>query len=67
LEKEFKELNNKLTLTLSDCNAKDELVKKQTKIAQDAVAGNIRACLCVFDYCLPCNVGHENNLITTYE
>jgi hypothetical protein len=60
LEKDFKELNNKLTLTLSDCNAKDELVKKQTKIAQDAVAGNIRACLCVFDYCLPCNVGHEN-------
>ncbi|KAK2410758.1 filament plant protein [Trifolium repens] len=39
LEKEFKELNNKLTLTLSDCNAKDELVKKQTKIAQDAMAG----------------------------
>ncbi|CAJ2635376.1 unnamed protein product [Trifolium pratense] len=39
LEKEFKELNNKLTLALSDCNAKDELVKKQTKIAQDAVAG----------------------------
>ncbi|GAU38299.1 hypothetical protein TSUD_157840, partial [Trifolium subterraneum] len=39
LEKELKELNNKLTLILSDCNAKDELVKKQTKTAQDAVAG----------------------------
>ncbi|KAK7263159.1 hypothetical protein RJT34_30744 [Clitoria ternatea] len=31
-------LNNKLGLALSDCNAKDELVKKQTKAAQEAVA-----------------------------
>jgi len=46
LEKDFKELENKLASALSECNSKDELVKKQTKIAQEAVAGNIRACLC---------------------
>ncbi|XP_019429773.1 PREDICTED: filament-like plant protein 7 isoform X2 [Lupinus angustifolius] len=39
LEKDLKRLNDKLALALSDCNAKDELVKKQTKIAQEAVAG----------------------------
>ncbi|KAK7386420.1 hypothetical protein VNO78_26639 [Psophocarpus tetragonolobus] len=39
LEKDLKKLNNKLTSALSDCNAKDELVKKQTKIAQEAMAG----------------------------
>lgn len=39
LETDLKILNDKLSLALSDCNAKDELVKKQTKIAQEAVAG----------------------------
>lgn len=39
LEKDLKRLNDKLALALSDCNNKDELVKKQTKIAQEAVAG----------------------------
>ncbi|KAK7251017.1 hypothetical protein RIF29_33876 [Crotalaria pallida] len=39
MEKHLKRLNDKLALALSDCNAKDELVKKQTKIAQEAVAG----------------------------
>ncbi|XP_061363625.1 filament-like plant protein 7 [Gastrolobium bilobum] len=39
LEKDLKRINNKLASALSDCNAKDELVKKQTKIAQEAVAG----------------------------
>ncbi|KAF7828705.1 filament-like plant protein 7 isoform X1 [Senna tora] len=39
LEKDLKKLDDKLALALSDCNAKDELVKKQTKISQEAVAG----------------------------
>ncbi|KEH31456.1 putative filament-like plant protein [Medicago truncatula] len=39
LEKDFKELENKLASALSECNSKDELAKKQTKIAQEAVAG----------------------------
>ncbi|RDX89797.1 Filament-like plant protein 7, partial [Mucuna pruriens] len=39
LEKDLKRLNNKLASALSDCNAKDELVKKQTKVAQEAMAG----------------------------
>ncbi|CAK8562437.1 unnamed protein product [Lathyrus sativus] len=39
LEKDLRELNNKLALVISDCNAKDELVKKQTKVAREAVAG----------------------------
>ncbi|CAJ1942851.1 unnamed protein product [Sphenostylis stenocarpa] len=39
LEKDLKRLNNKLDSALSDCNAKDELVKKQTKVAQEAMAG----------------------------
>ncbi|KAL5063986.1 hypothetical protein RYX36_025723 [Vicia faba] len=43
LAKDLKELNNKLALVNSDCNAKDELVKKQTKIAREAVAGLERA------------------------
>ncbi|KAK7331048.1 hypothetical protein VNO77_25258 [Canavalia gladiata] len=39
LEKDLKRLNNKLASALSDGNGKDELVKKQTKAAQEAVAG----------------------------
>ncbi|KAF7809846.1 filament-like plant protein 7 isoform X1 [Senna tora] len=39
LEKELTKLNDKLALAFSDSNSKDELVKKQTKIAQEAVAG----------------------------
>ncbi|KAK7406524.1 hypothetical protein VNO78_08151 [Psophocarpus tetragonolobus] len=39
LEKDLKRLNDKLAFTLSECNAKDEQIKKQTKIVQEAVAG----------------------------
>ncbi|KAG4403777.1 hypothetical protein GLYMA_01G188200v4 [Glycine max] len=38
LEKDLKRLNDKLAFTLSECNAKDEQIKKQTKIVQEAVA-----------------------------
>jgi len=60
LEKDFKELENKLASALDECNSKDELLKKQTKIAQEAVAGNICACLCVFVYCSLYNLRQEN-------
>ncbi|BAU00229.1 hypothetical protein LR48_Vigan06g031400 [Vigna angularis] len=39
LEKDLKRLNDKLVFTLSECTAKDEQLKKQTKIVQEAVAG----------------------------
>ncbi|KAK7307643.1 hypothetical protein VNO77_40886 [Canavalia gladiata] len=39
LEKDLKRLNDKLAFTLSECNAKDEQIKKQSKIVQEAVAG----------------------------
>ncbi|XP_020217109.1 filament-like plant protein 7 [Cajanus cajan] len=39
LEKDLKRLNDKLAFTLSECNAKDEQLKKQTKIVEEAVAG----------------------------
>ncbi|GAU26045.1 hypothetical protein TSUD_225060 [Trifolium subterraneum] len=39
LEKELKRLNDKLAFTLSDCNTKDEHMKKQTMIVQEAVLG----------------------------
>ncbi|TKY55691.1 Filament plant protein 7 [Spatholobus suberectus] len=39
LEKDLKRLNERLASALSDCNAKDELVKKQTKVVQEAMAG----------------------------
>ncbi|KAG4386484.1 hypothetical protein AAZX31_11G052600 [Glycine max] len=39
LEKDLKRLNDKLAFTLSECNSKDEQIKKQTKIVQEAVAG----------------------------
>ncbi|KAB2058005.1 hypothetical protein ES319_A11G206100v1 [Gossypium barbadense] len=39
LENELKILNNKLSSALSDCNSKDELVKKHEKMAMEAVVG----------------------------
>ncbi|KAF2295292.1 hypothetical protein GH714_032474 [Hevea brasiliensis] len=39
LEKELNCLNDKLSSALSECNAKDELVKKQAKMVEDAMAG----------------------------
>lgn len=45
LEKELKRLNDKLVFTLSECNAKDDYMKKQTKIVQEAVSGNVHAFL----------------------
>jgi len=50
LEKDLKRLNTKLNSALSDSNAKDELVKKQTKFAQEAMAGKVRAYLRDFIY-----------------
>jgi len=38
--KDLKRLNNKLDSALSDSNAKNELVKKQTTVAQEAMAGS---------------------------
>ncbi|XVF61204.1 hypothetical protein PTKIN_Ptkin08bG0111300 [Pterospermum kingtungense] len=43
MEKELKILNNKLSSALSDCNSKDELVKKHEKMALEAVAGREKA------------------------
>ncbi|XWS45242.1 hypothetical protein CRYUN_Cryun15aG0119500 [Craigia yunnanensis] len=43
LENELKILNNKLASALSDCNSKDELVKKHEKMAMEAVAGREKA------------------------
>ncbi|XP_057761950.1 filament-like plant protein 7 isoform X1 [Arachis stenosperma] len=39
LEKDLKRLNDKLASTISDNKLRDEQVKKQTKIAQEAVTG----------------------------
>ncbi|GMI76883.1 hypothetical protein like AT2G23360 [Hibiscus trionum] len=39
LENELKILSNKLSSALSECNSKDELVKKQEKMAMEAVVG----------------------------
>ncbi|KAL9327645.1 hypothetical protein ACSQ67_002648 [Phaseolus vulgaris] len=39
LEKDLKRLNDKLAFTVSECTAKDEQLKKQTKIVEEAVAG----------------------------
>lgn len=41
LEKEIRILNDKLSSALAECNAKDEFTKKQTKIGQEAIAGDI--------------------------
>ncbi|XVF59381.1 hypothetical protein PTKIN_Ptkin07bG0271100 [Pterospermum kingtungense] len=43
LENELKILNSKLASALSDCNSKDELVKKHEKIALEAVAAREKA------------------------
>lgn len=50
LEKDLKRLNDKLAFALSDCNAKDEQVKKQTKIVQEAVEGNISTLFIIINY-----------------
>lgn len=39
LERDLKILNEKLSFALSECNAKDELVEKHAKMAQEALAG----------------------------
>ncbi|KAI8542127.1 hypothetical protein RHMOL_Rhmol08G0115200 [Rhododendron molle] len=39
LERDLKILNEKLSFAHSDCNAKDELVEKHEKMAQEALAG----------------------------
>ncbi|KAK9285671.1 hypothetical protein L1049_024870 [Liquidambar formosana] len=39
LERDLKNLNEKLSSTLLECNAKDDLVKKHAKMAQEAIAG----------------------------
>ncbi|KHN44205.1 hypothetical protein glysoja_045696 [Glycine soja] len=41
LGRDLKRLNDKLAFTLSKCNAKDEQIKKQTKIVQEAVASHV--------------------------
>ncbi|KAE8674876.1 hypothetical protein F3Y22_tig00111708pilonHSYRG00131 [Hibiscus syriacus] len=39
LENELKILNNKLSSAVSECNSKDEFVKKHEKMAMEAVVG----------------------------
>ncbi|KZV39742.1 filament-like plant protein 7 [Dorcoceras hygrometricum] len=39
LERDLKILDSKLSSALSDCNANDNMAKKQMKIAQEAIAG----------------------------
>lgn len=39
LEKDIRILNEKLSSALSDCNAKDNIAKKQVKIAEEAISG----------------------------
>lgn len=41
MEKELTILSEKLSSALSECEAKDELVKKHAKMAQEAIAGNV--------------------------
>ncbi|XVF15525.1 hypothetical protein REPUB_Repub09cG0161500 [Reevesia pubescens] len=43
LENELKIITNKLASALSDCNSKDELVKKHEKMVLEAVAGRKKA------------------------
>ena len=40
LEKDLRILNDKLSSALSECDAKDELVKDHAKMAQEAIAGD---------------------------
>ncbi|KAL0450370.1 UNVERIFIED_CONTAM: Filament-like plant protein 7 [Sesamum latifolium] len=39
LERDLRVLNEKLSSALSECNSKDNIAKKQVKIAQEAIAG----------------------------
>lgn len=39
LEISKKDLNEKLSSALSECNAKDDLVTKHAKVAEEAIAG----------------------------
>lgn len=41
MERDLKILNEKLSFAHSDCNAKDELVEKHAKMAQEALAGKL--------------------------
>lgn len=41
MEKDLRILNDKLSSALSECDAKDELVKDHAKMAQEAIAGDI--------------------------
>lgn len=41
LENDVKNLNDKLFSALAECNAKDDLVKKHAKMAQEAITGNL--------------------------
>ncbi|KAJ0040631.1 hypothetical protein Pint_28009 [Pistacia integerrima] len=43
LENDVKSLNEKLSSILAECNAKDDLVKKHAKIAQEATEGQKKA------------------------
>ncbi|KAL5819658.1 hypothetical protein ACOSQ4_023500 [Xanthoceras sorbifolium] len=43
LENDLKTLNDKLSSALADCNAKDDLVKKHAKMAQEAIIGQKKA------------------------
>ena len=40
LEKDLEIANDKLSVALSDCKTKDELVKKLTNMEQEAIASN---------------------------
>lgn len=41
LERDLRILNEKLSSALSECNAKDNIAKKQVKIAEEAIAGDL--------------------------
>lgn len=40
MEKELTIVNDRLTSALSECDTKDELVKKHAKMAQESIKGN---------------------------
>jgi len=41
LERDLRDLSDKLSSALSECDAKDELAKKHAKTAQEALAGSL--------------------------
>lgn len=54
LERSLRISNEKLAAALADCNAKDIITKKQVKIAQEAIAGDlISKKFKLLDFCLP--------------